>query len=118
MKRLFLAVAVVLSASMAQARVDNKENFKVENHTYELSRYLGLEKEQSSEVFNIMNYFDDCMQDAQSVNQGRRPQKVQYAVNSHMKLMRNVLNEDQYHKYLAVLNHTMRNHDLTKYYNK
>ena len=73
-----------------------------------LSKYLKLTSAQSEEVSNICNYFTEQMGRATSAKKNKE-EKLQTAVYGNLKLMKRTLTNEQYSKYAALLNVTLRN---------
>ena len=94
MKRLGLFVAAVLMSATVSFANNKKIPFSA--NTYQLSCYLQLTSDQVREVENINEYFHE----------------MQKAIYSNLKLMKKVLNRDQYRKYVALINVTNNNNRL------
>ena len=108
MKRLGLSVALVLmSATLAFAGNKNKTPFAVS--TYQLSSYLQLTSDQTREVENINAYFLDMQRKSLHAAEDKKEEKMKEAIYSNLKLMKRVLNADQYRKYVALINVTNNN---------
>lgn len=118
MRKLIMAVAVLgMSATMNFAKAQcvneygNKEPFAVEFSR--LSSYLGLAPYQMEEVLNINDYFVQEQRKSLSKDLKRQDERLQKAVYGNLKLMKEALTADQYHKYVILLNVTNNNNRLT-----
>ena len=108
MKRLGLSVAVLLmSATLAFA--GNKEKAPFTVSMYQLSSYLQLTSAQVDEVENINEYFQQMQRASLRADEDQKEAKMQKAIYSNLKLMKRVLDADQYRKYVALLNVTNNN---------
>ena len=98
MKRLFLTVMAVLSMTMTFA--ENEE--------------LCLSIDQLEAVQDIHSEFCADMMNAGNANADERKPMVEKALQKDLKHMRYVLTENQYRKYLMLLNVTISNRGLEK----
>ena len=111
MKRLGLSVAVLLmSATLAFA--GNKEKAPFTVSMFQLSSYLQLTSAQVDEVENINEYFQQMQRASLRADEDQKEAKMQKAIYSNLKLMKRVLDADQYRKYVALLNVTNNNNRL------
>ena len=111
MKRLGLSVAVLLmSATLAFA--GNKEKAPFTVSMYQLSSYLQLTSAQVDEVENINEYFQQMQRASLRADEDQKEAKMQKAIFSNLKLMKRVLDADQYRKYVALINVTNNNNRL------
>ncbi|HJA87102.1 MAG TPA: hypothetical protein H9778_00155 [Candidatus Parabacteroides intestinavium] len=111
MKRLGLSVAVLLmSATLAFA--GNKEKAPFSVSTYQLSNYLELTSDQVDEVEKINEYFQQMQRASMRADESQKEAKMQKAIFSNLKLMKRVLDADQYRKYVALINVTNNNNRL------
>ena len=118
MKKLVLSVAVLgLSATMSFVNAQGIHSkageipFAVEFNR--LSSYLALEPSQLDEVYNIQEYFIEQQEKSLSKDANRQAAKMQTAVFGNLKLMKQALSEEQYRKYVTILNVTNNNNRLT-----
>ena len=77
-----------------------------------LSNYLQLKPSQMNEVASINEFFSEQLAEASRVSESRYDKKVHQAVYSNLKLMKGTLSEDQYRKYLTLINVTNNNNRL------
>ena len=111
MKRLGLSVAVLLmSATLAFA--GNKEKAPFSVSPYQLSNYLELTSDQVDEVEKINEYFQQMQRASMRADESQKEAKMQKAIFSNLKLMKRVLDADQYRKYVALINVTNNNNRL------
>ena len=118
MRKLFMAVAILgLSATVSFAKAQcvnengNKEPFAVEFG--KLSSYLDLTPSQMDEVYDINEYFKGQQKESLSRDTKRQEERLQKAVYGNLKLMKSALSDNQYRKYVTLLNVTNNNNRLT-----
>lgn len=111
MRRLGMAVAaLLLCATVGFARENrkmSKEPFVI--NFEKLSHYLQLSPSQVNEVANINEYFVDKQTESLRSGSNQREKKMHQAVYGNLKLMKKVLNKEQYRKYVTLLNVTNNN---------
>ena len=114
MKRMIFAVAAMLSMTMAFA--DNENTNSVNNaEAYNmnmLSRALDLTGDQKASVADIHKVFCAEMDFAGQSSKEERGTMMSKAINKDLAYMHTVLNEEQYKKYVMLLNVTMANRGL------
>ena len=118
MRKLFMAVAILgISATVSFAKAQcvnengNKEPFAVEFG--QLSSYLDLTPSQMDEVYDINEYFKGQQKESLSRDTKRQEERLQKAVYGNLKLMKSALSDNQYRKYVTLLNVTNNNNRLT-----
>ena len=118
MRKLFMAVAILgISATVSFAKAQcvnengNKEPFAVEFG--KLSSYLDLTPSQMDEVYDINEYFKGQQKESLSRATKRQEERLQKAVYGNLKLMKSALSDNQYRKYVTLLNVTNNNNRLT-----
>ena len=118
MRKLFMAVAFLgISATVSFAKAQcvnengNKEPFAVEFG--KLSSYLDLTPSQMDEVYDINEYFKGQQKESLSRDTKRQEERLQKAVYGNLKLMKSALSDNQYRKYVTLLNVTNNNNRLT-----
>ena len=118
MRKLFMAVAILgISATVSFAKAQcvnengNKEPFAVEFG--KLSSYLDLTPSQMDEVYDINEYFKGQQKESLSRDTKRQEVRLQKAVYGNLKLMKSALSDNQYRKYVTLLNVTNNNNRLT-----
>ncbi len=117
MKRLVLLVVVALGMSttgFAGNRVEGKD-WKVDVNIAKLSKYLQLNARQMEEVITISDYFADKVQSASYAKEAKQGKKLREAVYGNFKLMKRTLTEEQYKKYVQLVNVTLKNKGLDTY---
>lgn len=117
MKRLVLLVAVALgmsAASFAGEKVESRD-WKVDVNVAKLSKYLNLDARQREEVATISDYFADKVQSASYAKEAKQGKKLREAVYGNFKLMKRTLTNEQYRKYVQLLNVTLKNKGLDSY---
>ena len=118
MRKLFMAEAIIgisatVSFEKAQCVIEkgNKEPFAVEFG--KLSSYLDLTPSQMDEVYDINEYFKGQQKESLSRDTKRQEERLQKAVYGNLKLMKSALSDNQYRKYVTLLNVTNNNNRLT-----
>lgn len=114
MKRLMMAVAaLMISATFISVKAQSvsQEPFKVDFSR--LSNYLNLAPYQMTEVENINDYFIEKQSEGiAKVNPVRKEQVLNQALYGNLKLMKSVLSQDQYRRYVALINVTNNNNRI------
>lgn len=118
MRKLFMAVAILgISATVSFAKAQcvnengNKEPFAVEFG--KLSSNTDLTPSQMDEVYDINEYFKGQQKESLSRDTKRQEERLQKAVYGNLKLMKSALSDNQYRKYVTLLNVTNNNNRLT-----
>ena len=118
MRKLFMAVAILgISATVSFAKAQcvnengNKEPFAVEFG--KLSSDKDLTPSQMDEVYDINEYFKGQQKESLSRDTKRQEERLQKAVYGNLKLMKSALSDNQYRKYVTLLNVTNNNNRLT-----
>lgn len=118
MRKLFMAVAILgISATVSFAKAQcvnengNKEPFAVEFG--KLSSLIDLTPSQMDEVYDINEYFKGQQKESLSRDTKRQEERLQKAVYGNLKLMKSALSDNQYRKYVTLLNVTNNNNRLT-----
>ena len=117
MKRLFLAVAAMMVWGAADVQASNAENFNFQINQHAMNHYLKFHDDQFNQVEDIQEYFKECMHRAGYSKGQLREKRIKYAVYSNLKLMKQVLDNEQYRKYLRIVNVSLRNNGLNLYFN-
>ena len=117
MKRLFLSVITVLCLSTVCFSQEKLEvtDWNMEMHLPELARYLKLNPVQYDHVTDAINFLSDKMRSAKYSMGKRQIKYLNEAVYGNLKLMKSTLSQDQYKKYLRILNSQLRNKGLNPY---
>lgn len=120
MKRLaiFFVVALAMSAtSFAESKVKS-EDWTISMNVNKLGRYLNLSGSQYDEVVAISDYFNEKMQSAANSSEAKQGKRLREAVYGNFKLMKNTLSDEQYRKYVRLMNITLKHKGLDTYLNK
>lgn len=115
MRNLGLAIiAVLMSITVGFAQnSDVKSSKKGFNVSYEkLSDYLKLTPNQLEEVDKINDYFAEMQKRSIDSKGNINAKKMHEAVYGNLKLMKETLTEDQYRKYIALINITNFNSQI------
>lgn len=121
MKRLFLSVAMILgltTVSFAQQDKLEISDWNMEACLPKLSRYLGLNAGQYDDVAHAIEFFSDKMQSARYSKGNRQIEYLNEAVYGNLKLMKNTLSQEQYKRYLRLMNSQLNRTGLTVYLKK
>lgn len=117
MKRLVLMVVVALgmsATSFAGNKAEGKD-WKVDVNVAKLSQFLKLDARQMEEVASISDYFADKVQSASYAKETKQGKKLREAVYGNFKLMKRTLTDEQYRKYVQLVNVTLKNKGLDAY---
>ena len=109
---LFAAFLFTMNASVNAENdaVNNVEAYSINTNINSLVRYLNLSSDQIESVENIQKIFEENLRYASFVtNDESRRKMVSNSIEFSTKNMSYVLNEEQYRKYLTVLNATINN---------
>ena len=103
MKRLGLTLVAALclaATTFAAGNQPTTAKWEGNINVNKLSQYLNLNSMQSEEVSNICEYFTEQM---------NKEAKLHNAIYGNLKLMKRTLTNEQYSKYAALLNITLKN---------
>ena len=117
MRRLFLSVITVLCLSTTCFSQEKLEiaDWNMEMNLPELARYLKLTPIQYDHVTDAIDFLSDKMRSAKYSMGKRQIKYLNEAVYGNLKLMKSTLSQDQYKKYLRILNSQLRNKGLNPY---
>jgi Ni/Co efflux regulator RcnB len=120
MKKMILTMVAMLSMTTAfaegenAASVENMEAYELNINMNKLSKALNLADDQKEAVADIHRTFASELKFAAEYGKNDRKAYVERAIENDVKWMRYVLNEDQMHIYLRLLNSTINNRGLNK----
>ena len=120
MKKIVLTVVAMLTMTMAFAEGDNNnatENvnaYAMNINVNKLGNALGLDIYQMDAVEDIAKSFSTDMQNVAEADKDARQAAFKKAIHKNLNYIHSVLDEDQYHKYLLLLNTTLNNRGLNK----
>lgn len=112
MKKMFFAIAFALGTMGITNAQEINGKFMAEFS--KLNTYLGLESTQLNEVYEINNYFKETQMNIKNRGNKRHEEQMKEALLVNMKLMKDALNEEQYRKYVTLLNITNNNNKILK----
>ena len=118
MKKIVLMVVAMLSMTMSYAENENAENtlsveaYDMTVNMRKLAVTLGMTFDQMEAVEEIHRHFCAEMMFAANANKDEREELVDKAVKKDVRYMRYILDQEQYRKYLILLNTTLRNRGL------
>ena len=118
MKKLFLTVVALMSMTMTFAENENAanlntmESYNMTVNMNKLTQALGLSNDQVQAVSEIHKSFSAEMMFAAQYGKEERDQRVNNAIKRDLAYMNYILNQDQYRKYLMLLNVTLHNRGI------
>lgn len=114
MKRLFLMVMAVVAFSAVNAKTN--EMFNVSTDAYKLCDYLKVTDDATADkVADINEFFNQSMQMIANSPKEELATRVKTCVEANKIAMKKILTADQFAKYNAVLNVTLKNKGLDVY---
>lgn len=111
MKRIgitFVAALCLAATTYAAGNQPTTAKWNGNINVNKLGKYLNLTSAQSEEVSNICDYFTEQMGRATNAKK-KKEEKLHNAVYGNLKLMRKTLTNEQYSKYAALMNVTLKN---------
>jgi hypothetical protein len=117
MKKIILFAAFLftmnVSVNAENDAVNNVEAYSINANINSLVRYLNLSSDQIESVENIQKIFEENLRYASFVtNDESRRKMVNNSIEFSTKNMSYILNEEQYKKYLTILNVTINNRHI------
>lgn len=122
MKKMILMAVALLSMTTATFAADENTTATTAAAAYNLTnvnmsslaKALKLDWDQEEAVDDIHKNFSADMMDAAAANKADRATLVDKAVKKDLRYMHAVLDTDQYHTYVMLLNATLNNRGLNK----
>lgn len=124
MKKIFIVAAILCAASSAAMAQKNVENLNANNNVIDYSfkvnkravnRCLNLNEDQSDKMEYICERFDQNLHSLGNGKAEKRAQRFYKALSYNLSAAHQVLSTEQYHKYLSMLNTTLKNKGLDIY---
>lgn len=120
MKKIILTIVAMLSMTSMFAKESNSVNvsnavadkYVMNINTKSLSRALGLDYEEANDVEAISKNFAEDMLKVGTLKGEERTKAFKKAINKNLSYMHTVLSNDQYRKYVQLLNVTVANRGL------
>ncbi len=118
MKKMILTMVAMFSMTMSFAENENMnalnstEAYDMTVNMTQLSKALGLSKDQVEGVAEVHKTFSAEMVFAAQYGKEERDKRVEAAIKKDLAYMDYMLNHDQYRKYVMLLNTTLRNRGL------
>ena len=114
----FLGIKAIPVKNLGNVNVNSISNKEILTDSLEINkpiyRYLELKNEQKKMFDNIHN---DLYRSIQYLNENKEVASKDFKkhLNHDLYMSRLVLNKDQYHRYLRIVNVTLQNKELMKY---
>ena len=123
MKKYFLMLVMLFTMSVYSFAEDNNateieriERYNVKVNTKKLADYLQLSSDQFEAVESVTDEFsNDLMFAAIQDGDATRNAVTKNLIDKNVKYMSYILNKNQMHKYLLVLNATINNRNINAY---
>ena len=123
MKKYFLMLVMLFTMSVYSFAEDNNateieriERYNVKVNTKKLADYLQLSSDQFEAVESVTDEFsNDLMFAAVQDGETTRNAVTKNLIEKNVKYMSYILNKNQMHKYLLVLNATINNRNINAY---
>jgi hypothetical protein len=123
MKKYFLMLVMLFTMSVYSFAEDNNateieriERYNVKVNTKKLADYLQLSSDQFEAVESVTDEFsNDLMFAAIQDGDATRNAVTKNLIEKNVKYMSYILNKNQMHKYLLVLNATINNRNINAY---
>ncbi len=119
MKKMILMVVAMLSMTMTSyaenenaEKINNVESYDMSVNLRKLAVALNMTFDQMETVGDIHRMFCSEMMLAAHASNESREEMMDKAINKDLRYMRYVLDNDQYRKYLLLLNTTLENRGL------
>ena len=113
MVMLFTMNAYLFAEDNNAAEIERIERYDIKVNARKLASYLELTSDQMESVETIVNEFsNDMMFAAVECDNSNRNAVTKNAIDKNIKFMSFILNREQYHKYLVVLNATLNNRKI------
>ncbi len=118
MKKMILTMIAMFSMTMTFAENENMnalnstEAYDMTVNMKQLSKTLGLSKDQVEGVAEVHKTFSAEMVFAAQYGKEEREKMVEKAIKKDLAYMNYMLNKDQYRKYVMLLNVTLNNRGL------
>ena len=115
MKKIVLTLVALMSMTTIYAENEGMNTTEAYNMTVNmknLARTLNLSKDQEESVAEVHKTFSSEMVFAAQYGKEERTKMVDKAINKDLAYMNYILNKDQYHKYVMLLNVTLANRGL------
>ncbi len=118
MKRLFMVMVAMLSMTMTfaenegAANLNNAEAYNMTVNMKKLGQALNLSKDQIESFSEIHKTFSAEMQFAAQASGEEREAMVKKAIDKDLAYMNYILSENQYRRYVLLLNMTLVNRGL------
>lgn len=108
-----MSFMLFFSAMAGDNKIESTEAYHINVNTESLTRTLETNKDQNDAIANIMEIFSAQMENTRvEDNATTRAKMLNNTINMNLMYMRQVLTNEQYKKYLAILNSTMHNRGL------
>lgn len=112
---LFIAFLFTMNAGVNAENdaVNNVEAYNINANINSLVRYLNLSSDQIESVTNVQKIFEENLRYASFItNDDSRRRMVNNSIEFGTKNMSYILSDEQYKKYLVILNATINNRNI------
>ena len=115
MKKIVLTLVALMSMTTMFAEnegMNNTESYNMTDNMNKLAKALSLTMDQVESVAEVHKTFSSEMMFAAQYGKDERAKMVEKAITKDLAYMHSILNSEQYHKYLTLLNVTLANRGL------
>ena len=118
MKKLIFTVVALMSMTMtfaeneSAANMNTTESYNMTVNMDKLTKALGLSDDQVEAVSEIHKSFSAEMMFAAQYGKEERDKRIDKAISRDLAYMNYILNDNQYRKYLMLLNVTLHNRGI------
>ena len=115
MKKIVLTLVALMSMTTMFAEnegMNNTESYNMTVNMNKLAKALSLTMDQVESVAEVHKTFSSEMMFAAQYGKDERAKMVEKAITKDLAYMHSILNSEQYHKYLTLLNVTLANRGL------
>ena len=118
MKKIILFIAFLFTmnatASAENEAVNSVEAYSINTNINSLVRFLELSNDQIESVSHVQKVFEENLKYASYMNGESRKRMVRNSIDFDLKNMKYVLSNEQYKKYLTILNVTLTNRNIER----
>ena len=116
MKKIILFMAFLFTMNAAafaeNEATTNVEAYNISANINSLVKYLDLSKDQVESFENVQKVFEDSLRGASVMGNDGRKKMVKNSIDFDLKNMKFILNDEQFKKYVKILNVTLVNRGI------